>query len=133
MAQHQIAVNEIVSKDKGSDIGVRDIAIYLQTLALIDFADDDQIPNLRAVRELVGTLGASAVSITTPTGSYSYSLSPTELSAVNAIGRIPNFVGLVSGQQFYDIYPQYTGSAGAYTAITVQLHNDTDVHLVQFS
>lgn len=72
------------------------------------------------------------VTISTGAGGE-YTLDSGELAIVNSIGRIPNFVALVGGQQFFDVYPIYTGSAGEYTEIRVVLHGDSEDHLLQFS
>lgn len=74
-----------------------------------------------------------AVVISPPTGSYEYTLSPTELAAVNAFTRWPNFTAIIGGNQFFDVFPQYTGSVGNFTQIKVQLHSTNEQHLVQFS
>jgi len=69
-----------------------------------------------------------------------YTLSAPELAIINSYSRYPNFTAIVtaSGQQFFDIYPIYTGSVGAFTSVKVQLHGDGAGHnventVVQFS
>lgn len=136
MGKHDIAVNEIAAKEKGVDISVADIAAYKQFLDYIDFTDDDQIPNLRAVKYISGLVGGPAVQIAISAGGWDYTLSPTELAAVNALTRVPNFVGIQdSGEQFPEVKPIYTpyNTPGAYTEIRVLLNSDSNAFLVQFS
>lgn len=72
MGLHDIAVNEIAAKNKGVDISVADILAYKPFLDYIDFTDDDQIPNLRAVKSLVG-LPILPIEQTIPSGiNYTY-------------------------------------------------------------
>jgi hypothetical protein len=55
-----------------------------------------------------------------------YTLSPAELIILNRYSRYPNFVAIttVSGLQWFDIIPRYTGNVGNFTACVVQLHSD---------
>lgn len=67
-----------------------------------------------------------------------YVLTAPEIDVINTYSRYPNFVALIGGVQFNDIYPMYTGSVGSFTAIHVQLHSDgaglnTDETFMQFS
>lgn len=138
MGLHDIAVNEIAAKEKGVDISVADIAAYKEFLDYIDFTDDDQIPNLRAVKYIAGLVGGPAVSILIPPQPtiYTYTLSPTELDAVNAIGRQPNFTAVMpSGEPFSEIKPIYTpyNTPGIYTDITINLNTDSENTFVTFS
>lgn len=137
MGLHDIAVNEIAAKNKGVDISVADILAYKEFLDYIDFTDDDQIPNLRAVKYIAGLVGGPALSMLIPPQvSFSYTLSPTELAAVNAIGRQPNFTAVMpSGEPFSEIKPIYTpyNTPGVYTNITINLNTDSENTFVTFS
>jgi len=69
-----------------------------------------------------------------------YTLTSGELIILNTYTRYPNFVAIVTatGQQFFDIYPTYTGTVGSFTACVVQLHSDgsglnADNTIIQFS
>lgn len=141
MGIHDIAVNEIAAKNKGVDVSIADILAYKEFLDYIDFTDDDQIPNLRAVKSIAGLAGGAPVQINLDTTKPSlYTLTSGELAAVNLLTRIPNFVAVtVSGQQWSDIYPIYTphNTPGAYTQIQIVLHDgggtNAEDTVVQFS
>lgn len=109
----------------------------ISTNSLMGYSDDRDIADLDGKdfvsKDMVVAAVAASVQITTGTGSYEYTLSSPERTLVNALGKWPNFVALVGGQQFYDVYPQYTGTPGSFTQIKVQLHSDSEVHVLQFS
>lgn len=76
----------------------------------------------------------------TTTDADTYTLTSGELLILNTYTRYPNFVAIVTstGQQFFDIYPTYTGTVGSFTACVVQLHSDgaglnADNTFIQFS
>lgn len=72
------------------------------------------------------------------TKSAPYTLTSPQLASVNAFGRYPNFIALIGGTVSPDIQPTYTGAVGAFSAITIALHDNgsgmnADTTVVQFS
>jgi hypothetical protein len=81
----------------------------------------------------------AALVVTRNSGTTSpYTLTSGQRAQVNAYGRYPTFAAFISGLQYDDIYPIYTGSPGSFTSVIVQLHDDgtgnnPDTTVVQFS
>jgi hypothetical protein len=121
---NQKAVDRILHPIMGGKVAVRDIMELEGGRTYIDFGDDDLITK----RALYGFNPSATVidALVTTTDPDIYTFSPTELVILNTYTRYPNFVAIVmaTGQQFFDIYPIYTGSVGAFTACVVQLHSD---------
>jgi len=89
----------------------------------------------------IGVSGGAVITKTrTISDADTYTLSAPELAILNSYTRYPNFVAITtgSGQQWFDIYPIYTGTVGAFLSCVVQLHSDgsggnADETVIQFS
>jgi hypothetical protein len=123
MSRLQIAVNNIVSGLTGAVVSIRDIFRYEGSLTLIDFTSDDDIPNLRAVKALIGSSTIVNESINAG-GSSTYPVNSIDLAVINGFGRYPNFVAVVAGAITPDIQPTFSGVPGSFSAISIGLHND---------
>lgn len=131
--KHRLLANSINSN--GGDISAERNIVRNGIEALTDVPLDAFITR----RQALGILPSTPTSFIILTGDpTTYFLTSDQLSDVNAIGRIPNFVALIAGTPFPDIQPTYTGNAGDYSSISVNVHDDGTGHspenvLVQFS
>lgn len=123
-SKNQKSLGRLLYPIEGGKIPVRDIMTDEGERTYIDFGTYDYITKkaLDGFTPVAQVLAITAVT----TDNDQYALSAPQLAILNAYGRYPNFVAIVtaSGQQFFDIYPTYTGTVGAFTACTVQLHSD---------
>lgn len=136
--KNQKSVDRIMHPIMGGKVGIRDLMTDEGLRGYIDFGPYDYITK----QALAGVTPSSTILVLTldTTSSDLYTLSGPELAVINTYTRYPNFVAIVtgSGQQFFDIFPIYTGIVGAFTEIKVQLHadgagNNAESTVVQFS
>lgn len=124
--KHYVSANRLASNN-GDKVEIVNVLKYLETLGLIDFDLDDLI-NKRALEQAVSSVAVSPVSFYIPSGDpVTYFLTSDQVTAVNNIARVPNFVALVNGEQFPDIKPIYApagASPGAWTSISVTVHDN---------
>jgi len=136
--KNQKAVDRLLYPIEGGKIAVRDLMTDEGLRNYIDFGPYDYITK----QALSGLNPSSTILVLTlnTTSPDLYTLSGPELAVINTYTRYPNFVAIVtgSGQQFFDIFPIYTGIVGAFTEVKVQLHadgagNNAEDTVVQFS
>ena len=121
---NQKSAGRLLYPVEGGKIPVRDLMTDEGERAYIDFGTYDYITkNALAGFNPLPQVVDALVATTDPDV---YTLSAPELAIINQYGRYPNFVAITtaSGQQWFDIYPIYTGSVGAFTQVRVQLHSD---------
>lgn len=137
MAKTRIQVDEIAANN-GGKTEFENTATYKTLPILALMGPNDFV----AKSHLAGGSGNGVQLPLDTTEPSLYTLNGTELGAVNALGRQPNFSAVTSSGQgnWSDIYPIYTpyNAYGAYTQIQVVLHDDgsglnAEDTLVQFS
>lgn len=125
-SKNQKAVERILYPIEGGKIGIRDLMTDEGERTFIDFGDYDYITK----KVLEGfNPSAQVLDLTLSTSEPDlYELSDIQIEVINTYTRYPNFVAITtgSGQQWFDIYPIYIGTVGAFTEIKVQLHSDGD-------